>query len=200
MICNPLAWHRYRLCQVRTKGSDVNKLRHFRFGQRPVFCRAVLLPRPGAGRGRCLSDQPGRRDRGAGMGRRTPSAGRSGASRRHLRLSAGRAGRRGREAARRPRKLISAGLKAQYRGEVPSVTVSVKNPSGFQFSVIGKVKGPGAFTPGRYVNALEALSIAGGPSEFAQTAQYPDHSQGGQPAAGHPGADRQRLARRLRRG
>jgi len=66
-------------------------------------------------------------------------------------------------------KLISAGLRAQYRGEVPSVTVSVKNPSGFQFSVIGKVKGPGAFTPGRYVNALEALSIAGGPSEFAQT-------------------------------
>ena len=66
-------------------------------------------------------------------------------------------------------KVISAGLKAQYRGEVPSVTVSVKNPSGFQFSVIGKVKNPGAFTPGRYVNALEALSIAGGPSEFAQT-------------------------------
>lgn len=66
-------------------------------------------------------------------------------------------------------KVISVGLKAQYRGEVPSVTVSVKSPSGFQFSVIGKVKSPGAFTPGRYVNALEALSIAGGPSEFAQT-------------------------------
>ena len=66
-------------------------------------------------------------------------------------------------------KVISAGLKSQYRGEVPSVTVSVKSPSGFQFSVIGKVKSPGAFTPGRYVNALEALSIAGGPSEFAQT-------------------------------
>ena len=66
-------------------------------------------------------------------------------------------------------KVISAGLKAQYRGEVPSVTVSIKAPSGFQFSVIGKVKSPGAFTPGRYVNALEALSIAGGPSEFANT-------------------------------
>jgi polysaccharide export outer membrane protein len=66
-------------------------------------------------------------------------------------------------------RVISAGLKGQYRGEVPSVTVSVKSPSGFQFSVIGKVKSPGAFTPGRYVNALEALSIAGGPSEFAQT-------------------------------
>jgi len=64
-------------------------------------------------------------------------------------------------------RLITAGLQPQYRGQVPQVTVSVKNPSGFQFSVIGKVKGPGTFTPGRYVNALEALSIAGGPSEFA---------------------------------
>ena len=34
---------------------------------------------------------------------------------------------------------------------------------------MGKVKGPGTFTPGRYVNALEAIAIAGGPSEFAQT-------------------------------
>jgi polysaccharide biosynthesis/export protein len=66
-------------------------------------------------------------------------------------------------------KIISRGLQSQYRGEVPQVTVSVKTPSGYQFSVIGKVKGPGTFTPGRYVNALEALSIAGGPSEFAQT-------------------------------
>jgi polysaccharide biosynthesis/export protein len=64
-------------------------------------------------------------------------------------------------------RLITTGLQPQYRGQVPQVTVAVKNPSGFQFSVIGKVKGPGTFTPGRYVNALEALSIAGGPTEFA---------------------------------
>lgn len=63
---------------------------------------------------------------------------------------------------------ISEGLKPQYRGAVPQVTVSVKNPSGFQFSVIGKVRSPGTFTPGRYVNALEALSMAGGPTEFAE--------------------------------
>lgn len=63
---------------------------------------------------------------------------------------------------------ISTGLQPQYRGTVPQVTVSVKNPSGFQFSVVGKVKAPGTFTPGRYVNALEALSMAGGPTEFAQ--------------------------------
>lgn len=64
-------------------------------------------------------------------------------------------------------RVITAGLQPQYRGQVPQVTVSVKNPTGFQFSVVGKVKGPGTFTPGRYVNALEALSIAGGATEFA---------------------------------
>jgi polysaccharide export outer membrane protein len=65
-------------------------------------------------------------------------------------------------------RIIAAGLQPQYRGAVPQVTVSVKNPSGYQFSVVGKVKTPGTFTPGRYVNALEAISIAGGPTEFAQ--------------------------------
>jgi polysaccharide biosynthesis/export protein len=62
---------------------------------------------------------------------------------------------------------ISTGLKDQYRGEVPQVTVSVVSPSGMQFSVMGRVKAPGTFTPGRYVNVLEALSMAGGPNEFA---------------------------------
>lgn len=66
-------------------------------------------------------------------------------------------------------RIITAGLKPQYRDVVPQVTVLVKNPGGYQFSVVGKVKSPGTFTPGRYVNALEALGIAGGPTEFAQT-------------------------------
>lgn len=65
-------------------------------------------------------------------------------------------------------KQISNGLQPQYRGSVPQVTVSVRNPAGFQFSVVGKVRNPGTFTPGRYINALEALSMAGGPTEFAQ--------------------------------
>jgi len=65
--------------------------------------------------------------------------------------------------------VITAGLQPQYKGPVPQVTVSVKRPSGYQFSVIGKVRSPGTFTPGRYVNALEALAIAGGPAEFANT-------------------------------
>jgi polysaccharide export outer membrane protein len=64
-------------------------------------------------------------------------------------------------------RVITAGLQPQYKGPVPQVTVSVKQASGYQFSVIGKVRNPGTFTPGRYVNALEALAIAGGPAEFA---------------------------------
>jgi polysaccharide export outer membrane protein len=64
-------------------------------------------------------------------------------------------------------RIISAALRPQYRGAVPQVTVSVKNPSGYQFSVVGKVNSPGTYTPGRYINALEALSIAGGGTQFA---------------------------------
>jgi polysaccharide export outer membrane protein len=66
-------------------------------------------------------------------------------------------------------RVITAGLQPQYKGPVPQVTVSVKKASGYQFSVVGKVHNPGTFTPGRYVNALEALAVAGGPSEFANT-------------------------------
>lgn len=62
---------------------------------------------------------------------------------------------------------ITERLRDQYRGEVPQVTVSVKQPLGLQFSVLGRVKSPGTFSPGRYVNLLEALSMAGGPTEFA---------------------------------
>lgn len=62
---------------------------------------------------------------------------------------------------------ISKGLASQYRGEPPQVTVSVQTPSGFIFSVIGRVRSPSSFTPGRYVNLVEAISMAGGPDEFA---------------------------------
>lgn len=62
---------------------------------------------------------------------------------------------------------ISNGLSSQYRGEPPQVTVSVEQPSGFTFSVVGRVRSPSTFTPGRYVNLVEAISLAGGPDEFA---------------------------------
>ncbi len=62
---------------------------------------------------------------------------------------------------------ITNGLRAQYRDNVPTVTVAVKGAVGLQFSVAGKVKAAGTFTPGRYINVLEALVMAGGPAEFA---------------------------------
>jgi polysaccharide export outer membrane protein len=64
--------------------------------------------------------------------------------------------------------VIVRGLADQYRNGVPRVTVSVKSPSGLTYSVAGKVKNPGSFTPGHYVNVLEAVSVAGGPTEFAE--------------------------------
>ncbi|WP_240782027.1 polysaccharide biosynthesis/export family protein [Qipengyuania sediminis] len=64
-------------------------------------------------------------------------------------------------------RMVSARLREQYRGDVPFVTVSVRAPAGMRFSVLGKVKSPGVFDTGRYVNVLEALGQAGGPDEFA---------------------------------
>lgn len=52
-------------------------------------------------------------------------------------------------------------------GNVPDVTVAVSKTSGLQFSVIGKVRAAGLFSPGRYVTVIEALSFAGGVDEFA---------------------------------
>ncbi|WP_247713464.1 polysaccharide biosynthesis/export family protein [Qipengyuania sphaerica] len=63
--------------------------------------------------------------------------------------------------------IVTERLQPEYRGEVPRVTVSVVSSGGTQFSVMGRVNAPGAFTPARRVNVLEALAMAGGPSEFA---------------------------------
>jgi polysaccharide export outer membrane protein len=62
---------------------------------------------------------------------------------------------------------ISRRLAEQYKGEAPQVTVSVKTPSGNQISVIGKVRSPGTFASSRNINVLDALTLAGGPTEFA---------------------------------
>lgn len=66
---------------------------------------------------------------------------------------------------------VAKGLKSQYRDTVPKVTVSVREATGLQFSVSGKVRTPGAFTPGRYINVLEALTMAGGPADFANLSE-----------------------------
>lgn len=62
---------------------------------------------------------------------------------------------------------VSQGLRSQYREQVPQVTASVRAAAGMQFSVTGKVRSQGTFSPARYVNVLEALAMAGGPAEFA---------------------------------
>ena len=62
---------------------------------------------------------------------------------------------------------ISNGLAPQYRGEPPQVTVTVQTTSGFVFSVIGRVRSPSTFTPGRYINLVEAIAMAGGAADFA---------------------------------
>jgi polysaccharide export outer membrane protein len=47
------------------------------------------------------------------------------------------------------------------------VTVSVTKLTGFRVYVIGKVKKPGQFTIGRYVDVLQALTLAGGLDPYA---------------------------------
>jgi polysaccharide biosynthesis/export protein len=63
--------------------------------------------------------------------------------------------------------MLSKMLAPQYKGVAQQVTVSVRAPTGMQYSVIGKVRAPGNFTPTRYVNVINALAQAGGPTEFA---------------------------------
>jgi len=63
--------------------------------------------------------------------------------------------------------MLSKMLAPQYKGVPQQVTVSVKAPSGMQYSVLGKVHTPGIFTPTRYVNVINALAQAGGPTDFA---------------------------------
>ncbi|ATE67023.1 polysaccharide biosynthesis/export family protein [Rhizorhabdus dicambivorans] len=75
--------------------------------------------------------------------------------------------------------VVVAGLADQYRNSVPRVTVSVKNPSGLSFSVAGKVRQPGAFQPGHYMNVLEAVSVAGGPTEFADLSRVKIYRKNG---------------------
>jgi polysaccharide export outer membrane protein len=58
-------------------------------------------------------------------------------------------------------------LAPQYKGVPPQVTVSVRAPTGMQISVIGKVHSPGTFSPTRYLSVLDALAMAGGPTDFA---------------------------------
>ncbi|HWI86116.1 MAG TPA: polysaccharide biosynthesis/export family protein [Sphingomonas sp.] len=62
---------------------------------------------------------------------------------------------------------IAKKLAGQYQGKPPQVTVSVRGTGGYVFSVVGRVKSASTFAPGRYVNLIEAIAMAGGADEFA---------------------------------
>lgn len=49
----------------------------------------------------------------------------------------------------------------------PVVTVSVKKVAGYKIYIIGKVNKPGQYVIGRYVDVLQALTLAGGLTPFA---------------------------------
>lgn len=60
-------------------------------------------------------------------------------------------------------------IKNRIKKYIPDavVTVSVTKLTGFRIYVIGKVKNPGQFVIGRYVDVLQALTLAGGVTPYA---------------------------------
>jgi polysaccharide export outer membrane protein len=64
---------------------------------------------------------------------------------------------------------LQAEITSRIQKYVPDavVTVSVTKLTGFRIYVIGKVKKPGQFVIGRYVDVLQALTLAGGLDPYA---------------------------------
>ena len=60
-------------------------------------------------------------------------------------------------------------IRARLQRYVPDaeVTVSVDTVSGYTVFVLGEVNSPGQFTLGRYVDVLQALTLAGGLTPYA---------------------------------
>ncbi len=73
-----------------------------------------------------------------------------------------------RAAGRTPQELQSA-ISEKLKKYIPDavVTVSVTKLTGHRIYVIGKVNNPGQFTVGRYVDVLQALTLAGGLTPYA---------------------------------
>ena len=62
---------------------------------------------------------------------------------------------------------IKTRISGSFRAAVPEVTVTVRDPAGMRFYVVGKVRAPGMFPIDRSINVLQALSMAGGAADFA---------------------------------
>lgn len=65
---------------------------------------------------------------------------------------------------------IRGRIALNYTAAPPDVTVSVRETDGTRFYVLGKVREPGSFASRTAPNILQALSMAGGTAEFADTA------------------------------
>ncbi|MEM7292495.1 MAG: polysaccharide biosynthesis/export family protein [Pseudomonadota bacterium] len=64
---------------------------------------------------------------------------------------------------------VQTDIKKRLERYIPEavVTVSVKKISGYTVFVIGQVKKPGQFVLGRYVDVIQALTLAGGLTPYA---------------------------------
>jgi polysaccharide biosynthesis/export protein len=50
----------------------------------------------------------------------------------------------------------------------PVVSVSIKKIAGYKLFIMGRVNKPGVYVVGRYIDVLQALSLAGGLTPFAE--------------------------------
>ncbi|WP_231958049.1 polysaccharide biosynthesis/export family protein [Novosphingobium resinovorum] len=64
---------------------------------------------------------------------------------------------------------IRGRIALNYTAAPPDVTVTVRETDGTRFYVLGKVRTPGSYTSRSVPNILQALSMAGGTAEFADT-------------------------------
>jgi polysaccharide biosynthesis/export protein len=69
----------------------------------------------------------------------------------------------------RPVNEVEKALTERIRNYIPEavVSVSVVEVSGYRVFVLGRVNNPGPFTVGRYVDVMQALTLAGGLTPFA---------------------------------
>lgn len=73
------------------------------------------------------------------------------------------------QAAGRTPEQVQADITSRLKKYIPDpvVTVTVKTVGGNKIYVIGQVKNPGAYVIGRYVDVIQALTMAGGLTPFA---------------------------------
>jgi polysaccharide export outer membrane protein len=73
------------------------------------------------------------------------------------------------QAAGRTARELEAVISQRIRQYVPEavVTVSVATVAGYRIFIVGKVKSPGQYVVGRYIDVLQALTLAGGLTPYA---------------------------------